>query len=410
MLTFDEAQARILALARSAAAPQARAWASERVSLDDACGRVLGEDVASPAFVPAFDYSAMDGYAVATASFAGEGPWTLDVRGESKTGAVPEALVPGTACRIFTGAEIPAGADAVVMQEKVERKGDVASFATSPRAGQHIRRRGEDLARGAIALTRGTRLRASHVALAATMDRAWLEVARRPVVTILGTGDELRAPGGSPAPGTIPESNGVALRAMATHAGAIARVGPAVKDDREATERAFDAALRGTDVLITVGGVSVGDHDLVRPALEAIGVTLDFWKVAIKPGKPIAVGRRGDAIVIGLPGNPASAMVTFALFCAPLLRALQGDRAPVAAPVRARLGKAITREAGRTEFVRASIERDAGVLSVRPLGNQASGAVTSMAAADGLLRIPADATAIAEGDEVDVLLASELGL
>jgi molybdopterin molybdotransferase len=306
---------------------------------------------------------------------------------------------------------VPAGADAVVMQERVTRDGDRARFDERPKPGANVRRRGEDLARGAIALSRGTRLRPAQLGLAATCDRAWLSVARRPLVTILATGDELRPPGGAPAPGTIPESNGIALRAMCEAAGAIARVAPTASDERAATERAIADALEGCDVLVTVGGVSVGEHDWVRPALEANGVALDFWKVAIKPGKPIALGRRGRSIVVGLPGNPASALITFALFGAPILRAMQGDRTPSAPRRRARFGREVTREPGRTEFVRAALERgDDGELWATPLPNQASGAGTSLAACDALLCVPADATRITRGDPCDVMLVSELGV
>jgi molybdopterin molybdotransferase len=382
------------------------------VAVDAALGRVLAEDVASPVDLPPFDHSAMDGYAVALASFGGDGPWSLPVRGESRTGdGLDGALDAGAARRIFTGAPIPLGADAVVMQERVTREADRATFDARPKPGANIRLRGEDLARGATAVPRGTRLRAAHLGMAAMCDRAWLEVARRPHVTILATGDELRAPGGGGAPGTIPESNGVALKAMAQGAGAVARIAPTASDERQATEDAVAAALEGTDVLVTVGGVSVGDHDWVRPALEACGCTLDFWKVAIKPGKPIALGRRGRTLVVGLPGNPSSAMITFALFGLPLIRALQGDRAPVAPRRPARAGADIVREAGRTEFLRAALLRDvSGETWATPLGNQASGAGTSLAAAEALLVIPAEATRVARGELCDVLLTHELGV
>jgi molybdopterin molybdotransferase len=264
-----------------------------------------------------------------------------------------------------------------------------------------------------MALARGTRIRPSHVALAATCDRAWLEVARRPLVTILSTGDELRAPG-TPAAGregSIPESNGVALRAMAEHAGAIARVAPIVADDRAATERGIQVALDGCDVLVTVGGVSVGDHDWVRPALEGTGVTLDFWKVAIKPGKPLVLGRRGRTIVIGLPGNPASAMITFALFGVPLLRAMQGDRLPVAPRRRARCAGFARAEAGRTELVRVALARsEDGETWATPLTNQASGASSSLAHADALLVVAAEVTRIGQGEACEVLFLEELGV
>jgi molybdopterin molybdotransferase len=198
---------------------------------------------------------------------------------------------------------------------------------------------------------------------------------------------------------------------MAERAGAFARVAPIVGDDRAATEQAIAAALDGSDVLVTVGGVSVGDHDHVRPALEAIGVTLEFWKVAMKPGKPIVLGRRGRAIVLGLPGNPASAMVTFALFGAPMLRAMQGDAAPLPMTRRARCGVAYARaEPGRTEFLRAKVTRgEDGESWVTPIANQASGATSAMAEADALMRVPAEATRIVRGEPCEVWMLEELG-
>jgi molybdopterin molybdotransferase len=399
VLAFDEALTRILSLASPLEA--------EACAVDDADGRVLAEDVVAPCDVPAFDYSAMDGYAVRASDLSST--LRLPVEGEARTGAVPPPLRSGTAMRIFTGAETPRGADAVVMQENVTRDGGFATFASAPNAGLAIRRRGEDLARGTVALRRGTRLRPSHLALAASLDLHVLPVRRRPEVAILATGDELRRPGSEPRPGSVPESNTVALRAMARRAGAIPRTMPYVKDERSATESAFSAALDAADVVITVGGVSVGDHDLVKPALEAVGVTLDFWKVAMKPGKPLVVGRcegRRASIVIGLPGNPASALVTFALFGVPLLRAMQGDRSPFPRARRATMKRAFRHEPGRTEFARAKL---AGAY-VETFANQASGALTTMAEADALVRVPADRGAIPEGGEVDVLASDDLGI
>jgi len=407
VLRFEDALSRILALGTPA-------LPVEKVSIEDLDGRVLGEDVVSTVDLPGFHYSAMDGYALRANDPSGEPPLRLPVRGESRTGSVPEALATGTAMRIFTGAALPEGADAVVMQENVTRDGDVAVLAARPRVGQNVRRRGEDLAAGAVAITKGTRLRPAHLALAAALDRSELGVTRRPEVAILATGDELRRPGTDPVPGTIPESNTVVLRAMARRAGARARALPYVPDERAATERAFAAALEEADVVLTIGGVSVGDHDLVRPALEAVGVSLDFWKVAMKPGKPLAVGRfartgRRDAIVLGLPGNPASAMVTFALFGVTLLRAMQGDARPFPLPRRARMTRAHAHEPGRLEFARAiAATGDDGELTVTTLGNQASGAVTTMAQSDALVLVPADAAGIPAGAEVDIVLMSDL--
>jgi molybdopterin molybdotransferase len=407
VLRFEEALARILALGTPT-------LPVEQVPIEEADGRVLGADLVSRVDLPGFDYSAMDGYAVLARDVSSDPPIRLPVRGESRTGAVPGALSPGAAMRIFTGAAMPAGADAVVMQENVTRDGDVAVLTARPRVGQFVRRRGEDLAAGAVALAKGTRLRPAHLALAATLDDAEIAVARRPEVAILATGDELRRPGTDAVPGTIPESNTVVLRTMARRAGARARALPYVRDERAATERAFAAALEEADVVVTIGGVSVGDHDLVRPALEAVGVALDFWRVAMKPGKPLAVGRfprsgRRDAIVLGLPGNPASAMVTFALFGAPLLRAMQGDARPFPAPRRARMTRAHAHDPGRLELARATTGYgEDGQLTVTTHGNQASGAVTTMAHSDALVLVPAEANGVPAGAEVDVLLLSDL--
>jgi molybdopterin molybdotransferase len=404
MLRFDEALARILALG-------APSLPSEIVPLEDAEGRVLAEDLRAPADLPGFDYSSMDGYAVRLNDLDGSPPFRLPVRGESKTGAVPDALAARAAMRIFTGAALPDGADAVVMQEQAQRDGDVVALTTKPRPGQHVRRRGEDLAAGAVALTKGTRLRPAHLSFVAALDRGDVSVTQRPSVAILATGDELRRPGTEAVPGTIPESNTVGLRALARRAGAAARALPYVRDDRGATERAFAAALEDADVVVTIGGVSVGDHDHVRPALEAVGVALDFWRVAIKPGKPLAIGTykragRRDAIVVGLPGNPASATITFSVFGLPLLRALQGDARPFPAARRAKMTRAHAHDPGRLELARAVLAPDGA--TVTTLGNQASGAVTTMAQADALVLVPEAATGIAAGDEVDVLLMSDL--
>jgi molybdopterin molybdotransferase len=400
MLRFPEALARIIALGSPP-------LDSVVEPLDECDGRVLGEDLVATADLPGFDYSSMDGYALRAGDLEGEPPHRVPVNGESRTGAVPGALAPRSAMRIFTGAALPEGADAVVMQENVAREGDIAVITSRPRTGQNVRRRGEDLRAGDVAIAKGTRLRPAHLALAASLDRAGIAVARAPSVAFLATGDELRRPGTDQVPGTIPESNTVALRAMARRAGARAKAYPYVRDDRAATERAFAAALAEADVHVTIGGVSVGDHDLVRPALEAVGVKLDFWRVAIKPGKPLAIGTKDRTIVLGLPGNPASAMVTFALFGMPLLRALQGDVHPVPKLHRAKMTRAHAHDPGRLELARASVSNGPEGLSVTTFGNQASGASTTMAQADAIVFIPEDATGVSAGAEVDVLLLSD---
>jgi molybdopterin molybdotransferase len=399
MLSLDEARARWLA-AVSTLAP-------ERAAIGDAAGRVLATDLIADRPLPPFDYSAMDGYAVAAADCGSDGPWTLPLEGISRAGAAAPRLAPGTACRILTGAPVPSGADAVLMQENVARQGDAIVFSTRPKAGQHIRRAGEDLATGAVALPAGTRLRPGAIALASMLGRPELVVVRRPVVTFLCTGDELVAPGDSPRPGSIPESNAAPLAALAAQAGASVRIAPIVRDDEDATRRAVADALAATDVLVTVGGVSVGDHDHVRPALEGAGVALDFWKVAIKPGKPIAVGRRGAQCVLGLPGNPASALVTFVVFGAPLLRRLQGDLAPSPILLPAELAADRRRSPDRVEFVRATLAARDGRLIATAHDNQASGAATSLAASDGLVVVPAGEGPMAAGTRVDFLRWSD---
>ena len=399
MLSFDEARALLL--------KSAVALGAERVPLAQAFGRVLAEPLSASAPIPAFAYSAMDGYALAVTDLGADAPFQLPVVGESRTGRPSQGLVPGTASLISTGAELPHGADAVLPREIVEAEGAPVtriSFQERPRTGQHIRAAGEDLALGAIAIAAGTRLGAAHLGLAASLDVTELSLARKPRVTVLCTGDELRRAGAPAQPGKIPDSISLPLAMLATLARADARIAPHVGDEREATEQALEAALHDTDLLLTVGGVSVGDHDWVRPGLEAQGVTLDFWKVAIKPGKPIAFGRKpGGASVLGLPGNPASALVTFALFGMPFLRALQGDAQPLPGALRLPLGGNVRHKAGRLEFVRARLARAGDGLSVIPFENQASGALTSLAWADALALVPAEVDSLAAGTSVEVI-------
>jgi molybdopterin molybdotransferase len=402
MLGFEEARGRLLAAVGR--------LPSERVSAGDALGRVLGEPLVAPSAIPPFPYSAMDGYAVAARDLVGAAPYRLEVQGESRTGRPAVALVPGTAAVISTGAEVPPGADTIIPRELVERAGNVVSLSERGKPGQHIRRAGEDLAAGAVALPRGLRLGPAALGLAAMLDATELTVACRPRVTILCTGDELRDPGSAPEPGKIPESVSPPLAALASLAGATVRRLRPVGDEQDATERAIAQALLDTDLLLTVGGVSVGDHDWVRPALESQGVTLDFWKVAIKPGKPIAFGRhmRGSAWVLGLPGNPASAVITFSLFGLPLLRALQGDEQPLPRTLRLPLAAPLSHKPGRLEFVRVRLETRDGTTVVAPFDNQASGALTSLALADGLALVPGEVESLPAGALVELLRTQDL--
>jgi molybdopterin molybdotransferase len=396
MLEFDEAVARVLA--------KSRPLATERVPLSDGFGRVLAEELRAEAPFPPFAQSAMDGYALSLGDLSGDGPWTLPVCGESRAGAPALALQPGAVCRIFTGAMLPQGADAVVIQENTERSADSLLIRSKPRPLENVRRQGEDLECGALALATGTRLGPAQLALIAALDRASCLVSSRPRVAILSTGDELRPPGSVAQPATIPESNSIAIAAYVRAVGGLVTVLPRAPDELDAIASVLENAARGHDLLVTIGGVSVGDRDLVRAALERIGAREDFWKVRMKPGKPLVLSQTEHALVLGLPGNPVSAQITFCLFGVPLLRALQGDGCPLPQRRTARLTSVIRQKPGRQSFVRAHYSGS----DVTPLENQASGAVTSLAWANCLVIVPAECSQLEAQSSVEVIALSDL--
>lgn len=396
MLSFTEALTRVL--------DGVEPLGAERVGLRAAAGRVLVRDVVAGTPLPRFDYSAMDGYAVHSGDFQGPGPWRLPLTAESRAGMSPAPLPRGGAARIFTGALLPSGADAVVAQEDTHAGADGIGFELAPPSGQHIRRRGEDLAEGATALRAGTRLGAHQLGLAAALDQVELLVARRPRVSIISTGDELRAVGRPGPLHTIPESNGLSVAIESERVGARAELAELAGDDAARMAASFTELLGATDVLVTIGGVSVGDYDLVRPALEAAGATLDFWRVQIKPGRPLAFGRCGKTRILGLPGNPASAQLTFLLFGLPLLRALQGERATLPRFHEARLLAELRQKPGRLGFYRGILGPD----GVRPLGNQASGSVVGLSEANALIAVPAESHGHGVGEVVQILRLDEL--
>lgn len=400
MLTFDEALRRLLG--------QVVPLGAERVGLDVAAGRVLAEAITTSAPIPAFDQSSMDGFALASGDLTGEPPFRLEVRGASAAGSIQADLVRGTAMRILTGAPLPVGADAVLLQEDVTREGDSISFGARPSPGSWIRRRGSEARGGERVLSRGQRLGPGQVAMVAACDRPHVLVARQPVVTILGSGDELRSPGEPDRPGSIPESNGYFIAAAARRAGAVARIAPFVRDDAHAAETALRQAIRSSDLVVTVGGMSVGDHDVMRDAMVAAGAALDFWKVAIKPGKPLAVGHAGATHVLGLPGNPASAAVTFLLFGVPLCRALQGDTRPLPPREAMEIDGALERSPGRQEFLRATLVREAGRTRAGLISQQSSGAPIGFALAEALVVVPAERTRLSAGDVLDVIRLSDI--
>lgn len=396
MLSEAEALERILAAAA--------AVAKERVGLRAAPGRVLAEDVVAPSPHPPADTSAMDGYALAGADCRGAGPFRLAVVGESRAGAPFQGSLAGGACRIFTGAWMPAQADCVVIQENVERDGDAIVFQARPEKGQNVRRQGEDLAAGNRVLASGTRMNAFHVGLLASVERTQVLVARRPRVAVLASGSELRMPGSLVTPGSIPESNTFAIAALAEQAGAEVVAIETLPDALGPTEDAIRRRLAHCDLLVSIGGVSVGDHDLVKQALESAGVELDFWKVAIKPGKPLVFGRSGASLVLGLPGNPVSAQVTFCLFGLPLLRRMQGATRVVSRTRKLRLAAPLRQSPGRRGYYRVRLDGDV----VTPLSGQSSGSVLSMADADGLAIVPADSEGLDSGELVEVVTLADL--
>jgi len=394
MLTLDEALGRLLA----AVVPLG---AVERVSTFDALGRVLVRDVESVLDVPPADNTSMDGYALRAADVRAGGT-VLPVSQRIPAGKVGAVLDPGTAARIFTGAQIPRGADAVVMQEQCEQVGDAVKVNAVPEPGQWIRRQGEDVRKGSLVLRAGERLRPQSLGLAASVGAAALEVARRPRVALFSTGDELAMPGEPLKPGAIYNSNRYTLRGLLVALGCDVTDLGIVPDRLDATRDALRGAAAGHDLILTSGGVSVGEEDHLRPAVAADG-RIDLWQIAIKPGKPLAFGRVQDAHFIGLPGNPVSSFVTFVLAVRPVLLRLQGARdvAPRGVSMRADFDWA--RPDRRREFLRVRL--GAGGLELFP--NQSSGVLTSAVWADGLIDNP-PSQAIARGDAVRFLPLSDL--
>ena len=399
MISYDEALARILA--------ETCRLPTEDVELADCVGRVLADDIVCREPIPAFDYSAMDGYAFVFAELPTGDRSRLAVMGVSRPGgAVLEKIEPLTACRIFTGAPVPPPADTVVAQEDVEKvgPGEQIVFLRAPKYRQHVRRRGEDLQEGSVALAKGVRLGTQHVGLCAALDQARISVARKPRVTILTTGDELRLAGSKVFPGSVVDGNGPMICALVKDCGGLAEHRHAA-DEMGAVREEIRRALERSDLLLTIGGISVGSHDHVRTALEAEGVELDFWKVAIRPGKPVAYGRHGDVRVLGLPGNPAAAFVTATIFAAPLLRAMQGNVSVRPKWIAARAAHEMRLPEGRAEFARAKVEFDEdGRVFVSLFSQQASGSTVGIARANALAWLEGPGGTLEKGGKLRVLL------
>lgn len=400
LLQVEEAQALVLA----ALTP----GPIESVALAEAAGRILREDVEAFADAPAADNSGMDGYAVRAVDIAAataDIPVVLEVVGDIPAGSLPQIpLEPGTAMRIMTGAFVPPGADAVVQVEWTDAGAEQVKVFRPVRQGANVRRRGEDMRRGQVVLRAGTRIGPAEIAMLAANHRARPAVGRRPVVAILSTGDELLEPGSPPVDGKIVNTNAPLLAALVREAGALPLVLPAVRDEREATIAALRAAFE-SDVVVTTGGVSVGAFDYVKDALDALGAETRFWRVAMKPGKPVVFSTLRDAVCFGLPGNPVSCFVAFHLFVAPALRAMLGASQLFPPVASARLTAALRGAADRRVYFRAQAAWRDGELTATPLAAQGSGSLTSMIGANALVIVEAGAEAAAESTQRVVLLA-----
>lgn len=358
----------------------------ESVPLTDALGRVLAADIAATRTQPPADVSAMDGYAVRSADVASV-PVMLTVIGEVAAGHPFEGEVKaGQAARIFTGGVIPQGADTVVVQEIARRESDKVSFDKPTAKGRNVRVKGIDFSAGQVLLHKGQRLNDRDLMLAAAMNHATMLVHQRPKVAVIGTGDELVMPGSAPGPGEIVYSNGYALTALAQREGAEARDFGIARDRLEDIGAALrQARAWGADILVTTGGASVGEHDLVQRALKAEGLDLSFWRVALRPGKPMMHGKLGGLQVLGLPGNPVSSYVCAFLFLVPLIRRLTGRSEVEHVPERARLGSDVRENDERADYMRATLSPGLDGLIATPVPSQDSSLMAPLAKADCLV-------------------------
>ena len=408
MLSYDDALARILA-----AVPGS--LPAEPTPLDDALGRALAHDVLASGDLPPFANSAVDGYAVRAEDTKDASPGRsvqLMVTQTIPAGHAPQREVgPGEAARIYTGAPLPSGADALVMVEDTaaaatESGGDAVQLR-APGTSAHVRHAGSDLARGALALSAGTTLDAGAIGLLAALNVSAPRCPRRPRVALLTTGDEVVPPGDDAAPlapGQIRDANGPALRAALREAGAHLILARHTRDTGADVRHAFDEALAaGCDVLLVSGGVSVGDYDVVKAVVQSLG-RLDFWRIAIKPGKPLAFGCVGNALFFGLPGNPVSSLVTFELFVRPLLRRLAGHDQILRPQVSAVLSQGLPHERGRREFARARLSWENDAYRATPTGVQASHRLASLTGADALLVAHEEHGDYAPGERLPALL------
>jgi molybdopterin molybdotransferase len=383
----------------------------EHAPLVEADGRVLAADVAALRTQPPADLSAMDGYAV-RAEDVPAAPTTLTLVGEAPAGgSYDHALKPGETVRIFTGGPLPMGADSIVIQEDTKADGKKITILDAPRPGRHIRKAGLDFSAGDALLAAGRTMTTRDAALAAAMNLPWLSVHRKPRVAILSTGDELVMPGEPVGRNQIVSSSGIAVAALVRAWGGDPTLFDIARDDPRLIRDKIEAGAQH-DILITLGGASVGDHDLVQDALKAQSFAMDFWRIAMRPGKPLMHGRLGDLRVLGLPGNPTSSTVCAILFLLPLIRALHGEPDPGGDPSRpARLAMDMKANGPRQDYGRATLKRaEDGVLRATPVALQDSSLVKAMARADGLIVRSPHAAAARAGDPCRVIVFDELGI
>ncbi len=391
LLTIEEARAQVLA--------HVRELESERVPLAEAAGRVLAEDARALVDLPPFASSAMDGYAVRAADL----PGSLPIVGHAAAGRpASKMLSAGEAIEISTGGVVPAGADAVVPVEYVVVHDNIIAAPSAVAVGENIRGRGGDVRSGDLVIARGKRLGPAQLGALAAAGLAVVAVGRRPRAAVLTTGTELKVPGEQLGPGEIYESNGTTLEAQLVSAGALVERLPAAVDTEEAHRSSIRHGLEA-DVFVTTGGVSVGPHDLVRMIGAELGVEEVFWRIAMRPGKPVAFGVRGDTLVFGLPGNPVSSLVGFELFVRPAILALQGASEPGPRLLPGRLAAEVRQNESRAQLVRARIRAESDELLLEPLTGQDSHMIVRSAAADALVLVPTGTGSLAAGTAVRYL-------
>jgi molybdopterin molybdotransferase len=400
--------------ARETILAHCRALGAEHTAITEALGRVLAETVEAPFDIPPRDNTAMDGFAVRAADVAGassDDPVELDVIADLPAGFVAERAVgPKEAIRIMTGAPIPAGADAIVIVEHTESVDSRVRIFRPAAMGAHIRRAGEDVRVGEVVLDAGIKIRSGEVGMLASLQRPFVRVFRRPTVAIVSTGDELVEVGEPLRPGTIVNSNSYSLGALVREAGARPLVLPIARDSQESIREALVNAVDSADFVVTSGGVSVGDYDFVKPVLDDLGATIHFWRVAMKPGKPVVFATLSGKPFFGLPGNPVSSMVGFHLFVGPAIRKAIGYRADqwVRPTVDALLENDIRSTGDRRTFIRARVSWRDGALRASTRPAQGSGVLSSMLAANGLIVVDEGVTSAAKGASVPVYLLGDL--